>query len=60
MWRVLPWWLVGKECACNEGDVGSILGWEDLEKGKATHFSNLAWIIPWTEGSGGLQSTGSK
>ena len=25
------------------------LGWEDpLEKGKATHYSILAWIIPWT------------
>ena len=24
------------------------LGWEDpLEKGKATHFSTLAWRIPW-------------
>ena len=27
--------------------VGS-LGWEDpLEKGKATHYSILAWRIPW-------------
>ena len=25
------------------------LGWEDpLEKGKAIHFSILAWRIPWT------------
>ena len=25
------------------------LGWEDaLEKGKSTHFNNLAWRIPWT------------
>ena len=25
------------------------LGWEDLlEKGNATHYSNLAWRIPWT------------
>ena len=25
------------------------LGWEDpLKKGKATHFSILAWRIPWT------------
>ena len=25
------------------------LGWEDpLEKGKATHFSIVAWRIPWT------------
>ena len=31
------------------------LGWEDLlEKGTATHSSNLAWRIPWTEEPGGL------
>ena len=24
------------------------LGWEELEKGKATHSSILAWRIPWT------------
>ena len=40
--------------------VGS-LGQEDpLEKGMATHSSILAWGIPWTEGSVGLQSTGSQ
>ena len=33
------------------------LGWKDpLEKG--THFSILAWRIPWTEEPGGLQSVG--
>ena len=32
------------------------LGWEDpLEEGMATHSSNLAWRIPWTKKSGGLQ-----
>ena len=37
------------------------LGWEDpLEKGMATHSSILAWRIPWTEESGGLQSMGSQ
>jgi len=31
------------------GDLGLILGWQDpLEKGTATHFSILAWRIPWT------------
>ena len=36
------------------------LGQEDpLEKGMATHSSILAWRIPWTEESGGLQPTGS-
>ena len=35
------------------------LGWEDaLEKRMATNFSILAWIIPWTEEHGGLQSMG--
>ena len=35
------------------------LGWEDpLKKGMATHFSILAWRIPWTEGPGELQSVG--
>ena len=35
------------------------LGWEDpLKKRLATHSSVLAWRIPWTEGPGGLQSTG--
>ena len=28
-----------------------------LEKGMATHSSNLAWRIPWTEEAGRLQST---
>ena len=33
------------------------LGWEDsLEKEMATHSSILAWIIPWIEEIGGLQS----
>ena len=31
-----------------------------MEKGKATHSSVLAWIIPWTEECGGLQSMGSQ
>ena len=35
------------------------LGWKDpLEKGIAIHSSILAWIIPWTEEHGGLQSIG--
>ena len=32
------------------------LGWEDpLEKGMSTHFSILAWRIPWIEEPGRLQ-----
>ena len=35
------------------------LGWEDpLEEEMATHSSILAWEIPWTEETGGLQSIG--
>ena len=34
------------------------LGWEDpLEEDMATHSSILAWKTPWTEESGGVQST---
>ena len=37
------------------------LGWEDtLEQRMATHSSILAWRIPWTEETGGLQSVGSQ
>ena len=37
------------------------LGQEDpLVEGMATHSSLLAWRIPWTEESGGLQSIGSQ
>ena len=41
-----------KESGCvagAAGDLGFILGWEDLlEVGLATHSSILAWRIPWT------------
>ena len=37
------------------------LGWEDpLEKEMATHSNILAWKIPWTENSGGVQAVGSQ
>ena len=46
--------------AVQETQVPS-LGWEDpLEKGMATHFSVLAWEIPWSEEPGGLQSMESQ
>ena len=36
-----------------------LLGQEaPLEKEMATHFSIIAWKIPWTEESGGLESMG--
>ena len=61
--RGLPRRLSGKESGVmketQEARVRS-LGWEGpLEEGMATHSSILAWRIPWTEESGGLQSTGS-
>ena len=50
-----------KESTCNEGDLCSFLGWEDLmEKGMATHSNILARRIPWTEEPGGLQSMESQ
>ena len=37
------------------------LGWDDpLEKEMATLSSILAWRIPWTEESGGLQTIGTE
>ena len=40
----------GKESACNARDLSAILGsGRSLEKGMATHYSNLAWRIPLTE-----------
>ena len=51
----------GKESACNAGDLGLILGWEDpLEKEMATHSSIFAWEILWTEEPSWLQSMGSQ
>ena len=51
----------GKKFACNAGDLSSIPGLgRSLERGMATHFSILAWEIPWTEEPGGIQSMGSQ
>ena len=45
--------------AGDSGDLGSILGWDDLlENEMVTHCSILAWRIPWTEETGGLQCMG--
>ena len=40
-------------------DVVQSLGQEDLEKIMATHYSILAWRIPWREEFGRLQPVGS-
>ena len=46
----LPRWLSHKESACQAGGASSIpeLG-RSPPKGKAPHFSILAWKIPWPE-----------
>ena len=50
--------MVKNLAAMQETQVWS-LGQEDpLEKGRVTHSSILAWIIPWTEEPGGPQSMG--
>ena len=41
-----------------ETQVRSLGQEEHLEKNMATHYSILAWEIPWTEKPGGLQSMG--
>ena len=57
MYMGLPWWLSGKEPACQCRMYGLIPGQEDLlEEEMATHSSILAWRILWTEEPGGLQS----
>ena len=51
----------GKESSATQETWVQSLGWEDpLEKGMETHSSTLAWRIPWTGESGGLQSMGSQ
>ena len=44
--------------AMQETWVRSLSEEDPLKKEMATHSSILAWEIPWTEESGGLQSTG--
>ena len=46
--------------AMQETWVQSLDQEEPLEKEMATHFSILAWRMPWTEEPGGLQSVGSQ
>ena len=53
-----------KNLPANAGDArdaGLILGWEDpLEEEMPAHSSILAWKIPWTEESSGVQTMGSQ
>ena len=54
--------LVVKNPPANPGDTKfQSLDWEDpLEEEMITHSSVLAWKVPWTKESGGLQSMGSQ
>ena len=55
----LPCGSLVKNPPAKAGDVGSIPGSERPPGGgNATHSSNLAWEILWTEEPGGLQSMG--
>ena len=53
---------VVKNLPANVGDIGLIPGSakSSLDKAMATQCSILAWKIPWTEETGGLQSMGSQ
>ena len=59
-WAVLVAHLVKNQLAMQETQVQSLGGEASLEKEMATHSSILAWKIPWTEETGGLQSMGSQ
>ena len=48
--------MVKNLLAMREIRVQSLGQGDPLEKEMATHSSILAWRIPWTEDSGGLQS----
>ena len=59
--RAFPGGSDSKESHCNAGDLGLIPGsGSSPKKGIATHSRILAWRIPGTEESGGLQSVGSQ
>ena len=60
IWASLVAQVVKNPPAMQETQVRSLGQGELLEKGMATHFSILAWRIPWTEEPGGLQSIGSQ
>ena len=57
-WTSLVAQLVKNLPAVLETWVQSLCCEDPLEKGMATHRSMLAWRIPWTEESCGLQSMG--
>ena len=55
----LPQWLIGKESAFSEGDMGSIPGLKrSLGEGNDNPLQYSYLEIPWTEKPGKLQSMG--
>ena len=53
----LPWWLSGKESACNAGAAGSFLG---SERSSGEENGNLLQYPCLKEDPGGIRSTGSQ
>ena len=59
--RGFPGGSVVKNSPANAGDASLIPGSGRAPgEGNGNHSSTLAWEISWTEGPGGLQSTGSQ
>ena len=59
-WHSLVVQTVKNLPAIQEIQVQSLSQKDPLEKGMSTHWSILAWRIPWAEDPGGLQSMGSQ
>ena len=61
--RILEWLAVpfsrGSSQSRNGTQLSCIIGGFFMEKAMATHYSTLAWKIPWMEEPGRLQSMGS-
>ena len=60
IWASLVAQIVKNLPAMQETWVQSLGQKDPLEEEMATHFSILAWRIPWTEEPGGQQSMGSQ
>ena len=59
-WHSLKAQIAKNPPAKQEVWVQSLGEVEPLEEGVATHFSTLAWRVPWTEDTDRLQSMGSQ
>ena len=59
-WALLVAQTVKNPPAMQETWICSLGGEDPLEEDMATHTSILAWRIPWTEETGGIQSIASQ